>query len=490
MDTVQRIAKNTGVLFAAQVAGYAMGFFYIMYTARYLGASGFGVLSFALAFTAIFGILTDLGLQPLTVREVARKRELAPVFLSNLSAMKLLLSIVTLALIAITVNLMGYSGETATVVYIVALSVVVNSFTTMLYSIFQAYESMEYQSAGHLLNSVLMLGGAAVAIKAGTGVRGFALLYLAAAAACLVYGIVILYAKFPEVFSGLRGRKAMVELSFWKETLKESLPFGLGVFFMVIFYWVDSVMLSVMKGDSAVGWYNAAYRIVMVLLFIPHAFIAAIYPVMSVFYKTSEESLRSAHERSFKYLTIIGIPIAVATTILARRMILMIFGVEYTSSVLPLQILAWSVVFIFMSITFGNLFNCLDRQAVVTKITGVCVVANVVLNILLIPRYSLVGASIATVLTEAVSLILCFVWGYRIGYSIPGRRLSGILARVLISSVLMGLYIALFHNMNLIALVPSAAIIYFLILYISNGIDKEDISLLQSAVLRNSNVRR
>jgi len=80
MNTVQRIAKNTGVLLASQIASYIIGFFFIMYTARYLGAAGFGInpfkkrlrkmlrISFALAFTGIFGVFSDLGLSTLTVR--------------------------------------------------------------------------------------------------------------------------------------------------------------------------------------------------------------------------------------------------------------------------------------------------------------------------------------------------------------------------------------------------------------------------------------
>lgn len=484
MDTVKKIAKNTAVLFLAQVLGLGLGFFYMIYMARHLGAVGFGILSFALAFTTIFAIFADFGLQPLTVREVARNKTLAPKYLSNLSAMKLILSAATFGLIAVTINLLGYPQKTINVVYLVALSVVLNSFTTMLYSIFQAHERMEYQSLGHILNGTLMLAGVIFVIKSDMGVVGFASLYVLAGITCLAYSIAVLKTKFPDLFSEWSSRKLEVDRGFWKATTKEAMPFAMATFFMLIFYWIDSVMLSLMKGDAVVGWYNVAYRMVLVLLFIPHTFIAALYPVMATFHKTSENSLRSSHEKSFKYLTIIGMPIAVGTTLLARRIILLIFGAEYTNSILPLQILVWSALFIFMSITFGNLFNCLNRQAIVTKITGICVVANVVLNIILIPRYSLVGASIATVLTEFVALSLCFVWGFRIGYTVPERKLASILTRVLLSSTLMAFYVLVFRELPLLALLPSAAVVYFLTLYISKGMDKEDISLLQSAFLR------
>jgi O-antigen/teichoic acid export membrane protein len=91
MNTVQRIAKNTGVLLASQIASYILGLFFIMYTARYLGAEGLGILSFALAFTGIFGVFADLGLSTLTIREVARDKSLAGKYLGNVAVMKVIL---------------------------------------------------------------------------------------------------------------------------------------------------------------------------------------------------------------------------------------------------------------------------------------------------------------------------------------------------------------------------------------------------------------
>ena len=124
MSTIQRIAKNTTVLMIAQVAGYLLAFFSMMYIARYLGAAGFGILSFALALTGIFAVFGDLGLQPLTVREVAGDKSLALKYVANVSLMKVILAAVTFGLIALTVNLMGYPSETIKVVYLLALSVI------------------------------------------------------------------------------------------------------------------------------------------------------------------------------------------------------------------------------------------------------------------------------------------------------------------------------------------------------------------------------
>jgi len=482
MNTIQRIAKNTIVLFIANIISKIISFFYVMYTARYLGAEGFGILSFALAFTAIFGVFTDFGLSPLTVREVARDKSLAGKYLGNITVIKIFLVIITFGLIAITINLLGYSRQTVKVVYFLALSIIFGAFSGIFYSIFQAFEKMEYQSLGQILNSALMLLGVVVAIKKDFGVIGIAFLYFIVKIIILGYNIIILKWKFTNSVSASTNKILEVDWNFWKSTIKEALPFGLAITFVMIFYWIDSVMLSLMKGDEVVGWYNASYRLVLFLLFIPNAFIAAIYPIMSKFYITSQNYLRLSLEKSFKYLAIIGIPIGVGTTLLAKRIILLIFGTEYMNSIFPLQILIWSSVFIFMSQPFGNLLNCLNKQAIVTKITGICVVLNVTLNLILIPKYSLIGASIATVLTEFGSLTLCFIWSLKIGYSIFNKKVANIISKVAVASMMMGIFVMYFIHMSLFILLPLAVLLYFIVLYVVKGIDKEEFLFIRRVV--------
>jgi O-antigen/teichoic acid export membrane protein len=480
MNIVHRILKNTGVLLGAQVVGHALSFFYMMYTARYLGAAGFGILAFALAFTGIFGVISDFGLQQLTIREVARDRSLSAKYLANTGGMKIILATVAFGLIALTINLLGYPQQTINVVYLFGVSIVVNAFNTMFYSIFQAHERMEYQSIGQVLNSALMFCGVIIAMRFGFTVIGFATLYLMASMIVFVYCLVIFRIKFANHFYAWYQKKIELDWHFWRSTVKHALPFGLAMTFVMIFCWVDSVMLSLIKGDAVVGWYNAAYSMVFFLLLIPNSVIAAIFPIMSKFYNNSHDSLRLSFEKSFKYLAIIGIPIGVGTILFAKRFILLIFGVEYMNSIIALQILAWFSVFVFMSVPYGNLFNCLNRQSIVTKITGICVVLNVTLNLILIPKYSLIGACIATVFTQFMSLVLSFIWSFIIGYNFPLKKMTSILARVIISSLLMGIFIMIFYNTALLVLVPLSALFYALSLYVIKGINNSDINIVRS----------
>jgi O-antigen/teichoic acid export membrane protein len=169
---------------------------------------------------------------------------------------------------------------------------------------------------------------------------------------------------------------------------------------------------------------------------------------------------------------------------LAQRVILAIFGAEYTNSILVLQILVWSSVFIYMSTSFGYVFQALNKQIIQTKVAGICMTLNVVLNLVLIPKYSYVAASAIAVATELISSALYFVWGSKIAYSLFNRNSASIIAKVLISSALMGLFIIYFHNLSLLALVPLAAALYFVVLYIIRGINREDIDLARRATGR------
>ena len=475
MNTVQRIAKNTAVLTIANIANTIIGLFFIMYVARYLGAGGFGILSFALAFTAIFGVFTDIGLSTLTIREVARDKSLAQKYLGNIAVLKIILVITTFGLIALAINLLGYPEQTINVVYLVALSVVFNAFSLMFYSIFQAYERMEFVTIGHILGGILRLGGALFAISQDLSVVAFASLYLLAGVVTLGYNCIVSTWKFAKP-------KIEIDFGFWKETLEQAWPLGLVGIFSTIYFWVDSVMLSLMQGDEVVGWYNVAYRLAAVLLFIPGAYFSSVFPVMSKFYVSSKESLKSIYEKSVKYMVIIAVPIGVGTSLLADKIILLIFGAEYSHSIIALQILIWSTVFIFVSLGFAHLFNSLNRQIIVAKVTGSCALLNVLLNVILIPRYSYIGASITTVMTEFIALSLVFIWSLRIGYGLSSKKLMGTMAKILIASAIMGVFILYLRDLTLWGLVPLSALLYFVALYIIRGIDREDILLLRQVV--------
>ena len=482
MNTIQRIAKNTGVLFISNIVSKVFSFFYVMYTARYLGVEGFGILSFALAFTGIFGVFTDLGLRSLTVREVARDKSLASKYLNNITVIKVILVSVTFGIIVLVINILGYPEQTIKVVYLIALSVIFTAFTGMFYSVFQAFEKMEYQSLGQILNSALMFSGVMIAIKYNFTIIGFASLYLMASIIILGYSLVILRRKFFNPFFVWSLREIEIDWSFWKPTIKEALPFGLTGISGMIYTYTDSIMLSLMQGNEVVGWYNAAYRLILILLFIPGIINSAIFPSMSKFYISSQNALKLMCEKYFKIMLIIGIPIGVGTTLLASKIILLIFGNEYRPSIIALQILVWTMVFTFAGAAFVKLFESINKQIIITKISGICVIVNILLNLLLIPKFSYIGASVATVITEFILVGSIFIFAYKFSYGIESKKVVVNISKVIIASVVMGAFLWYFKSLNLFVLIILAILFYLIMIYIVKGINYEDVQMFKRII--------
>lgn len=472
MNSIQRIAKNTIVLLISQIITSLLGFIYIIYTARYLGVEGFGTLSFALAFAGIFGIFSDLGLCSLATREISRDKSKTGEYLGNLFLIKIILGFLTFGLIAIAVNLLDYPFQTIMVVYILGISVIITNFTAILNSVFQAHEKLEYQSIGQISNSIFLFVGILIAIYLGLNILGISLAYLIASFIAFLYSIIISLKKFDSP-------KFEINWYLWKFMFLEALPLSLAAVFSVIAFRVDTVILSILDNNTAVGLYNAAYTLMQALLFVPIVFTTSIYPVFSKLYKSSPKALNISYYKSFKYLSILGLPIAVGTTILAEKIILLIYGTRFFESILALQILIWTIPIIFLTYMFKWMLVSINKQNLLLKILLICMCLNIILNLILIPYYGYIGASLVTVVTEMISFIFSYYYLSKLVCTIQIRK---IMFKPIIASIIMGLFILYFVKINLFILILVAIIIYMGILICLKTFSKTDHDLVKQLI--------
>jgi len=473
---IQKVVKNAGVLLFGRLATYVLYFLFTILAARYLGPEDFGVLSLAIAFTGIFGIFMDIGLNLLTVREIARNKNLTDKYLGNVIMIKIILIVLTFGLITIVVNLLGYPKKTMIVIYIIMASVAVSALSQIFYAIFQAFEDMKYIFFGQVLNYSLLLLGSLLIVKMSSNVYLFSLLILLVNLITLSYCITICTQKFAKP-------KIEVDISFWKTTIKESLPFGLSSIFITIYYYVDIVMLSLIIPDSdkVIGWYNAAYRLTLALLVIPSVYFASIYPIMSRLYKTSENLLKFIHERSLKYMVILAFPIGIMVTLLAENIILLIFGPEFMPSAIALQILVWSTVFIYISQPFGQLVRSTNKQMIETKITAIGAILNIFLNLLIIPKFSYIGASITTVITEFFVLLAYILVFFKTEYGLKRKLFLDTGIKAFISSLFMIIFITLFKNIVPLPILIILALFGYLgVFCLIKGFDRKDLEVFKA----------
>jgi O-antigen/teichoic acid export membrane protein len=479
LSTVRRIAKNAAVLLIAQSISYLLALLYMMYWARYLGPANYGIVTFAIAFTAIFTTLADFGLLQLTVREISKNKEQVAKYIVNVSMLRVILAIIAYGLIALVINVMGYPWETRLLVYLIGISVVINSFNLLFLSIFQAYEKMELQAIGQILQVLFTFGGILIIVHFKLSLIYFGYISIIASLLFLTFSSSVTTMKLLRNQEALSPQNARLDWRLCKVIIREAIPFGLIAIFSSIYYSIDSVIISYTQGNSAVGYYGAAYRIIQALLFIPTVWSISIFPVMVKLHIGSQESLAFTVEKSFKYLTMLAIPMGAGLTILARQAILVTFGTEYMPSVIALQILVWATVFLFMGVSFTVFLQSINRQVTVTKILALCTALNFILNIIFIPKFGYISASIILLLTSLILFILLSISSLQARNSLTNKKFIFAISKILLASLLMGIFVYHFQKLSLLILIPSAICIYFLVIFAMRALDKEDLLLLR-----------
>ena len=429
MSSVRAIVRNTVALAAADIISKLAVFGLSIAIARRLGSEAFGTYSFALAFAFFFGLAADFGISKLLIRQIARNRETASQYLGNAVPLKIILTIGAYAIFAIVVWGIGYPPETGAILLIFGASLLGDTIAHTFRAVFFAFERMEYEAIIRALEKIAAFGLSGLAIALGYGIIGIAWAFLAVTAAN-VLGSAVLARRFLRISFRL-------DTQFMKNLLQTAWPFLLVNFFFLVYFKIDMVMLSFMRGDAVVGWYNAAYHIIEGLMFIPVVFISAMFPVMSKFAVSHLPSLQMSVRRSLIYLLIAAAPIAAGGILLSDMFISLVYGSAFVKSALTLQILLVALVFIFIIRPLAAALNTIEKQKLNLTIMIVFSILNILLNFVFIPVFSHVGAAITTLICEAI-LFWVYVYFYqkyigRLGVAKPVGKIivaSGILAGI------------------------------------------------------------
>jgi O-antigen/teichoic acid export membrane protein len=476
MSVVRRIVKNTSALFLAQIVSSAVSLIFGVVIARILGDTVFGKFAFALAFTEMFSIFSALGYNTLLIREVSRDKNQVDRYVNNIFFFRVLFSLVLYLLIIITINLMQYPDDTKIAVYLIGIFQLFESLANVFKVTFRAFEKMEYEAAiiiaVHLLSFAIVM----TALYLGYGLLTVSLVYAFIGIMSFLFSFLLCRKKILKIHWDL-------DFTFLKKTIGAALSLSMLAIFALIYVKIDTVMLSIMKGDAVVGWYNAAYYLVQGFKPLPQLVMGALFPLMSYSFVSAKDQLKNIFERAFRYLLILGLPMAIGITLLSDKIIYLLYGPTFQNSIIALQILAWDVLLVFLYGCISFLLVSIDRQHQMAILAGCTALINIILNIILIPTYSYIGSACATIAAESFLLIAYIYLSGRYFHFLPLHRL---MIKPLIAAGLMGGFVYLFHNQNIFLVILVAMVIYFTVMFAIKGFTKDDISLLKS-ILRKDN---
>lgn len=466
---VAKIAKNTIFLNIATVTTRGLNFVTLLVIARYLGEVGFGQYTFAVSFAGIFVILTDLGLGYLTVREVARDRASAGKYLGHNLMIRLALGGLTFLLIFLALSIMRYPPVVNTAVYLLAFFAILKCLGGSFSSIFMAFENMKFVALLDVLMSALILGG----ILAGIYLKqDFPSLLGVYPLAVLVYFLL----SFSIMVKTCARPRYAFNFSFAKNLIRHSFPFALTSICLVIFTNIDTVMLKTIQGDVPAGYYGVSRSLVSAMVFIPANFMTVLYPVFSRCYQFSKDSLVKYYEQSFRLLLIMALPIAAGGMIVAGKIIALLYGQAYAPATPSVQIMIWAMAIQFITAVVTILVLAGNRQKSVTWVSLAAMLLNIALNLILIPRYSYVGASVATLAAYAFIFILLFAIVSR---NIHRLNLWKACSKPLLAAAGMGVFAFLLGEANLFLIIVLSAAFYLLLLFVLGEIRRSDLDLFR-----------
>jgi O-antigen/teichoic acid export membrane protein len=480
-SATRRVAKNTAYLALADVAGKTLAFLYYLLAARHLGVEKYGVLSFALAFTTMLGVLTDLGLGAVATREIARDRRGAQSQINNALAVRIVASVVVIAVIAGLANLFRYPVATVRVVYICSICVLLNAVSTLYWSVFQGFERMELLTLNRVAQTAVLVAGAVMLAGRAAVVERYAIV-------CVVAGVVSVLLACINAVPRLVRLEISLNVDHWRRLLRASAPVGLATVFTTFYYWIGTTLLSKMAGDSAVGNYSAAFRLAVGLGFVGMAFSGAVYPLFSRLYGSDHARLAQARESATRYMLMIVLPVAAFGTVFARPTVLFAFGSGYHDAIAILRVLVWWGASASLNSLLSNYLISVRRPGAVTVQTGLSLVVNIGLNLALIPVLGALGAAIAIIASEVIGLVYLtasLAWAQRRART---RSAFGSVLRVLTALVAALLVAAGVARWNWVAGLAAGLSTYAVMLVAVGAIGKQDMKMLRPW-LRGSDLR-
>ncbi len=388
--------RNGTFLLLAEGANRGARFLFLVILARHLGSGSYGGWAFALAYVTIFAILVEFGFATLTTREIARDPSSVSRYLTNLALAKIVLAGLGVALMTAALPLTRQT-ELRTLIYLLALGAFLNSFAQLFNAVFRAHNRMELETWSRLAQSVVLLAAPVPLVWLSAPSTIFVLVYASASAVSAAFSFLILV----RMYGPLRFE---VDLPFLRSALRVAWPFALSFFLTSIYYYLDSVMLGSMGQKVEVGWYNAAYLPVLGLITALAVLINAVFPLLARLYRESREQFQRTLDQYARLLVIIALLIAAAGWFLAGDVLTAVFGSEYAPGAAAFRVLLLTASVTYVGgIYYSSLFSC-DRQRDYLWGVSLGVALNVGLNLILIPRYSLNGAAVSTLVGQFVTL--------------------------------------------------------------------------------------
>lgn len=396
---VLKVLSNISWLFFDKILRMGVGLIVGVWVARYLGVEQFGMLSFAFAFVALFSVIASLGLNSIVVRDLVRMPEGKHETLGSAFFLQMMGGGVAFVFTVIAIMLLKPNEPMMKLIVIILGSAMIFKCTEVVKYWFEYKVNSKYVV---LLENAVFLSLAVV--KVVLILLGYSLIAFVWVAFVEVFlvavGLLAIYVRY-----GGEGNLKVWRLRSLRvrQLLKNSWPMILSSLAIMIYMRIDQIMIGQILGNEAVGIYTAALRISEIWYFIPMTIVASVFPTILIAKKNNEELYYSQLQKLHDLMLFLAIIVAIPMTFMSDIIVKFLFGTEYIQAGAVLAVHTWTGVFVFLGVASSRWFLAEDLQMIAfyRTILGACL--NVILNIFWIPKYGVLGAAWATVVSQGVA---------------------------------------------------------------------------------------
>ncbi|UCE01640.1 MAG: flippase [Candidatus Latescibacterota bacterium] len=457
MSTAARIASNTVVQLVGKFVGLTIGLVLVGVLTRRLGVSNYGDYVIALTVSGLFAIFADLGVNVYVLKRLSTRPPNEARVLGSAMGLRLLsLSIMMVPAFAISF-LLPYARVVQLAILIALVSSAIQTVNSLFVMVLQARLQMHYAAASEVVGRALTLALTVLFLVWTRSVLVvlFAQVIGSAATCLLTYRWARSYVVAQQLW----------QPATWRGMLRESVPIGVSTVFSYLYFKSDMVILSLVAiagrdNRVEVGIYGIAYKLLEVLILVPSVFAGTVFPVLSDFLSQGDQRVSRLIDRTTRIVLLLGGGVAAGLSIYASEIIGFVAGPEYANAVVPLRILSLAVFLIFVGSVYTYMALALNQQVRLVWLYGSLALLNIATNLVLIPRYSYVGAAWVAVFTDLSvlvgSVLICRrSYPLEIRWSSQARLLAALSAVALASWGLSAVYVPL----SILVLVAGVAIV-------------------------------
>jgi O-antigen/teichoic acid export membrane protein len=394
-----RYFKNTSWMMAEQFLRIIAGLFVGIWVARYLGPEQFGLFSYALAFTAIFGGVAKLGLDGIMVRELIKHPEKTDTYLGTAFWLKILGAFLVMGIMAAIIPFTSNDATTNLFILIIAAGLV-----------FQSFEVVEFFFQSQVLAKIV-----SICKVLQLTLSSIIKIYLVLSEAELIYFVLVTafdaLSLAISYFIAYKLRKNPVfykhyDFSIAKQLLKDSWPLIFTAIFTMLYARIDQIMIKEMLGEYEVGLYSASIRLTEAWLFVPVIISASLFPAIVAAKNISQALYEERLMRLYTLIVVIGFIVCLLTTAFSEFILRLLFGVAFVEGSSVLAIRVWETLFAAIGVVSSKWIIAENLQSLTVKIIIAGALINVLLNYLTIPVWGIEGAAFASLISIIFTVII------------------------------------------------------------------------------------